>query len=258
MRQLSIFQKLLVFLFLGVILFYSWNWLAESDSFYHLKAGELIWQTKSIPHTDVFSYTAYGKPWITHEWLAELVFYGVYAATGFGGLIWFVAALAALTYYFVIRTAIEARANLYFTIIITFLLVYLTFELWVPRPQTLAFLCLALLVYFLERYRRDPRKWTLVGAVLTVWFWANVNASFILGIVILVFYSLAEFMKQRWPLALDVPPQRVRADHLWLATIGSIAISLINPNSYKIFLYSAYIKPVVATLQVMEWKSIIY
>ena len=37
--------------------------ISDSDTFWHLKTGEWIFSHSSIPCTDPFSSTVYGKPW---------------------------------------------------------------------------------------------------------------------------------------------------------------------------------------------------
>ncbi len=61
--------------------------IADPDFWWHLRTGQLISQTGSIPHSDPFSFTNNGKPWIAHEWLSELFFYGLYKIGGYAALI---------------------------------------------------------------------------------------------------------------------------------------------------------------------------
>jgi hypothetical protein len=51
---------------------------------------------KSIPATDIYSFTAEENSWITHEWLAELIYYAVYSAGGLNTLIIFKVLMAIL------------------------------------------------------------------------------------------------------------------------------------------------------------------
>ncbi|MBI2888585.1 MAG: hypothetical protein HYY10_01550 [Candidatus Liptonbacteria bacterium] len=281
MRHLSRFQKLLVALFLAAVFFAAWNQLKESDSFYHLKTGQVIWETQSVPRTDIFSSTAHGVPWVTHEWLAALLFYGAYSLgglagspqAGFAALTAFVAALAALTYALLFLTALRrfspqtgGGANVYVTLAVAAALGALTFELWIPRPQVFAFFACALLLFFLEGFRRRAAGEVaqggqggsarmLVGAVLTIWFWANVHASVLLGLVLMLIYTLLETLKLRWPHLGEALP-RGAARLLALATGAAIAVSFLNPNSYDIFLYRFYVTQGVEQLGVLEWKSI--
>lgn len=256
MKSLSISQKLFLFLFLGIVFLYSFNQLKESDSFYHLRTGQLIWETKSVPHQDVFSYTAAGHTWITHEWLAELIFFGAYKLAGFWGLISFVAFLAVTTYFLIFLLAIKKGADPNLTLLLMFVAGGLTFELWIPRPQIFAFFCLALLVYLLESYRVGQKKTYLVFSSLIIWFWANVNASFLLGLVVIFFYFLAEILKSHFPEAFGKSMGIKNTLPVGMAAAVGLVLSFVNPNSYKIFLYSFYIKPVVKILQVLEWKPI--
>ncbi len=247
MPKLNFSQKLLLILFLGLIFLYSVNQLKESDAFYHLKTGQFIWETKSIPLADIFSYTALGRQWVTHEWLAEVIFYLVQKLTGFWGLLSFAGLIALLVYFFILRLALKKGADFNLTLILLFGLGYLTFKFFIPRPQIFAYLAFVILIYLLESYREEPKKKYLWLILFDIWFWANVNASFILGLVILVFYVAAELFKSK-----TIPR------NLLIAAGAAILVSFINPNTYKIFIYSLYVGPAAEALRVLEWKSIIY
>lgn len=257
MKNLSLPQKLAIALFLALVFLYSVNQLKESDSFYHLKAGEVIWETKQIPHADIFSYTAAGRPWIAHEWLAELIFFGAYRLGGFWGLIVFVAFLAALAYFLLIRLAVSRGANHYIGPLIAFLLSYLTFELWIPRPQVFAFLALAALIYFLENYRLTGEKKYLWFAVLAIWGWANLNATFVLGLAVIALYAGVEFAKKLCPEFFGEISHSTMKHNFILAFLGATVLSFVNPNTYQVFLYSFYSFPTIQALRVSEWYGIL-
>ncbi|MEP6960973.1 MAG: hypothetical protein ABI995_02785 [Acidobacteriota bacterium] len=59
----------------------------DPDLWWHLKLGETIWTTHQIPAIDQFSFTAYGHPWIAHEWLSQVMMYGLYNTAGYSGLL---------------------------------------------------------------------------------------------------------------------------------------------------------------------------
>src|ERR1039457_4748582 len=71
--------------------------VSDSDTFWHLKTGEWILSHGSIPRTDPFSATAYGKPWLDWEWLFQAAIYGVYTWGGFNALVVVKAAIVFLT-----------------------------------------------------------------------------------------------------------------------------------------------------------------
>src|SRR5262245_32078523 len=59
----------------------------DPDLWWHLKTGEQIVTTKTIPHTDDYSFTKTGTEWVAHEWLTEVVLYGVFKFLGLTALV---------------------------------------------------------------------------------------------------------------------------------------------------------------------------
>lgn len=240
--KLTLSQKLLIILFLVVVFLCSWSQFRDSDGFYHIKTGELIWQTCQIPKVDVFSYTAYGKTWVTHEWLAQVLFYGIFSAFGFWGVIVFVSFLAALTYFILWCLAVRRGANNLLALLCLIVVGYFSFEIvWVPRPQVFSFFFVASLLFCLEHfdYKKENKfLWFSLGIIC---LWANMHASFPLGIGLIFFYA--------------VLASKHRA--FFMAGLGSILAGLLNPNTYHSLLYIFSIQQGVSTLDVFEWKSIL-
>src|SRR5215475_1111239 len=58
--------------------------MRDPDLWWHLRTGELIVQSHDVPHTDPFSFTRQVQPWINHEWLSDVLIYGVYRIAGWG------------------------------------------------------------------------------------------------------------------------------------------------------------------------------
>jgi len=257
MKALTRSQKFFIVLFFGLVFLYSFNQIANSDTFYDLKTGQYILDNFKIPTHDIFSLPAYGADWIPHEWLAQIIFYLVYAVSGFFGLMVFCALLGVLTYFILWRLALKKGANFNLSILILFILSYLTLELWVPRPQIFSYLSLALLIYFLESYRDKPDKKHLIGSVLTIWFWANTNASFILGLVIIIFYFLSEAICSRWREWSGKNLSSGNIKNLGIAAAGSVALGVFaTPSGYHGLFYSFYVQEVANYLGVLEWKPI--
>ncbi len=73
--------------------------LSDGDFWWHLKTGEYILNTRSIPKTDFFSFTNYGKAWVAHEWLSEAIFYAIYSRFGFQRFDSCLCALTALAFW---------------------------------------------------------------------------------------------------------------------------------------------------------------
>jgi hypothetical protein len=61
--------------------------IGESDTWWHLKTGELIVTQQHLPQTDPFSEANAEKPWVNFEWLSQVVFYLAYPLAGPAGLV---------------------------------------------------------------------------------------------------------------------------------------------------------------------------
>src|SRR5581483_1219450 len=71
---------------------------ADGDPARHVTVGGHILDSRSIPHTDVFSYTMAGQPFVPYEWLAEVWSALSYRLAGPAGLALLHAAVIALTF----------------------------------------------------------------------------------------------------------------------------------------------------------------
>src|SRR5258706_2759317 len=61
----------------------------DPDLWWHLRTGQWIMEAGHIPHSDSFSFTRAGSPWVSHEWLSEVTFYAIWKFAGAAGLIVF-------------------------------------------------------------------------------------------------------------------------------------------------------------------------
>ena len=71
--------------------------LNDSDTYWHIRAGEWMLAHHQVLRTDVFSYTAAGTPWHTQEWLSEILMAQAWGAGGWPAIHLLFAACAALT-----------------------------------------------------------------------------------------------------------------------------------------------------------------
>ena len=64
------FPAVLLSLLIVLTVFTVRSRFADPDMWWHLKTGELIWNSHTIPRTDPFSFSAAGYRWIAQEWLS--------------------------------------------------------------------------------------------------------------------------------------------------------------------------------------------
>src|SRR5690348_13755563 len=77
--------------------------VTDPDVWWHLKTGELIVQTHHIFHADPYSFTRASHPWVNHEWLSEVLLFGVYRLAGYAGLTILFAAITTFAFFLAYR-----------------------------------------------------------------------------------------------------------------------------------------------------------
>src|SRR5579859_3900860 len=144
--------------------------IRDPDAWWHLKTGELIWTTRSIPTRDVYSYVIQGKPWVTFEWLSQVAFYLVYRAAGAAGLISLKALLAAAAFAlsFALGGGSPASAPL-FT-----LAALLSRGFFSERPQLFDYVLVPVFARAVEGEPEAALFWRLPALVA---LWANLHGG---------------------------------------------------------------------------------
>ncbi len=147
------------------------------DFWWHLKIGEVIATTRSIPRVDLFSFTAAGQPFIVQNWLAELLYYGTYRLGGFPLLVFFNALMAAAAFLFVYHLCLEATEKVRIAAFVAFFAAIGNYSFL--RPQAFSFFMFAVYSWILSgyRFRRRDALWAL--PVLMI-FWVNLHGAFVL------------------------------------------------------------------------------
>ena len=70
--------------------------LDDPDSYSHIAVGRWIMAHGAVLASDPFSFSMHGAPWITLEWLSEVIYAAVYALSGWAGVVALAAAAFAL------------------------------------------------------------------------------------------------------------------------------------------------------------------
>ena len=229
----------------------------DPDMWWHLKTGEIIWTTHTIPTTDLFSYTTNHHASVAHEWLSELLIYGAYRFGGYPGLmLWlcfFTSALLIAGYY--LCSLYSGNSKVGFLGALTIWL-FATIGLSV-RPQMIGYLLLVIELLLIHLGRTRNPRWFL-GLPLLFAIWVNCHGSFFLGLIVAgAFLFSSMFNVQRGSLGSahwDPSCRRMFA----LALILSVAALLLNPGGLKQILYplDTMLNQSVGLSQVDEWQPL--
>src|ERR1700746_2744696 len=208
----------------------------DPDMWWHLKTGEVIWTTHTIPTTDLFSYTTNHHAWIPHEWLSQVLIYGAYRLGGYSGLmLWlcfFTASLLIAGY--ILCSLYSANSK---TALIGALTCWGVGTIgFAVRPQMIGYLLLIIELLLLHLGQTRNRRW-FFGLPPLFAVWINCHGSFFFGVALAALFLFCSYFNFQTGslVATGWDPRNRRT--LILALILSVAALFINPVGVKMVLY---------------------
>src|SRR5580704_13587520 len=164
--------------------------LQDPDTMWRIRTGQWILHRARVPTVDLYSYTASGKPWISTEWLAEIVYAVAFNLAGWRGVaIIGVAACAAI----VGILCFYLLQHLRFTAAVGWAVAAAaaTSPHFIARPHILSYVILAIwIIKLLDAYDKEkPDLPRLVILAPLMILWANIHGSFTFGLTLLYIFT---------------------------------------------------------------------
>src|SRR3989344_4578820 len=239
MKILTKVIVVLIFVLAGTLFFHNFTSI-NVDIGRHIKLGEIVWQTGTVPKVNLLSFTAPDYPFINHHWLSEVIFYKVYLlghdwTSGLKAIMIFKVIVLLATYLLLFLTV---RKRNIFAVALAFLVSIFVFSARTePRPEIFSYLIFAayLLVIYRARSRLDLKShqgltfnWLWLLPILQL-FWVNTHIYFIIGPIVFSLFLIERgldssgFKFWKWGL-FKISSLEFKV------FISVILANLINPN----------------------------
>ncbi len=157
--------------------------LIDPDTQWQITVGQWILDHRAVPETDVYSFTMRGQPWISTQWLAQVLYAKIYAWAGWTGPVVLAAAASAVTFALLTRF-LSRRLSDSATLVFVSVALALTSPHILARPHVLALPIMVVwiggLIAAADR-QGAPSFWLLPLMVL----WANLHGGFVFGLVMI-------------------------------------------------------------------------
>jgi hypothetical protein len=168
----------------------------DPDVWWHVKVGESLLQTHHFFDGDPFSFTVLGQPWMSCEWIGDVLLALAARIGGVQGLdaLFLIEGAAIVIALYVLATMRAKNSKAGFAACALLLpLALLSFNL---RPQMLGYLFLVLTLIALERFREGHHRaiWFLPPLFL---IWVNAHGSFPIGLGTIGLYWMSGFINFR-------------------------------------------------------------
>ena len=186
--------------------------LLDPDTQWQITVGQWILDHHAVPHTDIYSFTMGGAPWISTQWLAQVLYAKVYAWFGWTGPVVLAASASSATFALLARYLVRGLSESAALAFVVVALV-LTAPHLLARPHVLA---LPIMVAWIGELiaaadrRTAPSFWLLPLMAL----WANVHGGFVFGVVMIA------------PIALDAVINVNASDRMKLAVRWAVFAAL--------------------------------
>ncbi len=230
--------KKLLFILCGVCAFVlGMKQLREPDIWWQLAAGKWMLEHGAITHTDMFSYTMAGHPWINVKWLYEVLIATMEKLFGPECVLLLQSLVNITIVYLLIRTVKyytrQTKEQIpSFAIALSVLLFLVVSEYRMAgRPEMISHILCTLYLFLLWR---DPEmSWKKIGWLIPLQcLWANMHEGYPVGIVIAgtaVAGSLVSYLITKEKSALQ---QTLRTLLIFAACV---LIILANPNGIQLW-----------------------
>jgi hypothetical protein len=252
-------------LFLAIILWVfalgsGWSvLLADGDTGWHIRAGEYILDTRSVPVNDLFSFSKAGQPWFAWEWGSDVLFAALHRAWGLKGVVVFSGLLLALSATLLFRYMVWREANLLAALLATLLATGASTVHYLARPHIFTFLGLTAALWILERDRRRPSRavWWLVPMTA---LWTNLHGGFLAWIACLGLVVAGCACEALW-VPRDTPGRFHPARRYGLLAAACSLATFANPYGWRLhqhmasYLSSDWIRQVVDEFQSPRFRS---
>jgi hypothetical protein len=182
--------------------------------------------TQGLARLDTFSWSVNGLPVLTDQWLGQVIWYEAYSAFGWNGVILLRALLVAAIATLVVASALSVQRRPIVAVLAALPAMALTRFAWTERPQLMGLLCFTALVLLVRASTDRPRL--LVAAPVLIVLWANLHASFALGLALLAIACGEIWLR------------RPDARRLVVGVVAaSIAVTLLTPSGISIWTSSS-------------------
>ncbi len=229
--------------------------LYDPDYYWHLKSGEYIVGNWTLPHTDIFSYTMADQKWVLHEWLFQVILYGIHATMGEVWIKILSATAITFTIFSIFQISKRQSSGRISACCVILFFPLLIFPFMAPRPQIFSYLFFTFFIYAILETKYFHNKQALYFLPLIMIGWVNLHGGYIVGIALLMLYLATEFLSS-WQRTGSIKNGLQTTRMTSIITMLTILAAGCNPDFFHHLLYPFQVMGMDASLHyISEWQS---
>jgi hypothetical protein len=206
---------------------------ADPDLWGHVRFGQLIADLGAVPRVDPFAYTSGPISWINHEWLAELLFAGLYELGGPIALEGLKFALATVVFgaaaWHLHREGVGALGA---AVLLLLAALPLRIVFGTVRPMLFTTVLL-LVVLLLLRHSRDRTRLLWIVPI-SLALWVNLHGGVLAGLGVVAIWFGAQLVETRLGADQRRELSGPSASTSLAVGVASVAALLVNPYGWRL------------------------
>ncbi|MGA8428714.1 MAG: hypothetical protein WB729_02755 [Candidatus Sulfotelmatobacter sp.] len=226
--------------------------LGDGGIGWHIRTGQIIAATHTIPRADSFSSTMSGQPWFAWEWLYDLAVGQLDRVAGLNGVVWLTAVTIALVFSATFRLLLGRRVCLPLALGLVLVSASASMIHFFARPHVISWLFTLVWFWILDSGElatiseggevRKPGKNRLLWFLpLLMLVWVNVHGGFLVGFALLgiywvsAAYAWTTLRETQWEAAMIKLRVRNRTKQLFLVSVFTGLATCCNPYALRLY-----------------------
>ncbi len=224
----------------GCLIFVTDTFVGDPGVGWHLRNGELIATNGAVPREDPFLLTTRGNPWVSDQWLSDLLFWKVFTLGGYP-LIHLLVVIVVTSIFVLIlpRLLRQIGGRPMEMLAVLALTAFVCAAQWIFRPVIFSFFFLALVVSLVygwydslhQRVSLSPRKLFIPPLLFLVW--VNLHPAFPLGLVFILLCTIALFFDGYMKNDVTLRQGTWRVAICLLISVGATFLNPYGPEMYR-------------------------
>ena len=157
--------------------------LIDPDTLWQITVGQWIIDHRAVPETDIYSFTMRGQPWISTQWLAQVLYAKSFAVAGWSGPVVLAASALAATFALLTKLLCRQLSESHALVFVAAALA-LAVPHALARPHVLALPVMVLWVGSLVA-AADRQGAPSLRLLPLMALWANLHGGFVFGLVLI-------------------------------------------------------------------------
>lgn len=216
------------------------RFLLDSDTGWHIRAGDAMRASRAVLRHDIFSHTMAGREWFAWEWLADVLMSRLHEWRGLPGVVAGAMALLVASYAGLFRLMRARGVDPMLAGVLTLFAAFASVVHWLARPHLFSIALVVVWFGVIESYRRHRSKW-IYALPLVYPLWANLHGAFVVTFPLFAVYIVGEtFEWAAYKQSVDGPAQTRSAlaatlRPYFIVALLSFAATLVTPYGFRLY-----------------------